>query len=179
MPPGENYFFRMTPQVSYLSKKRTLIDPFLRETSLYGENQSRTVIQNNHSNVSIKGIDGQWRKNLLRSAGNHAVITSNTALKTLESELSNVESTTKIGRFLDDNVDIKPSEIKVPNPEISEILENLNFCINNIQFSKANQRKWTGSFGEWKRSWSFSGIFQLIPDELWSYELFNSDIKCP
>ena len=70
-------------------------------------------------------------------------------LKSSECELFNAGSTIKNGHFF---ADMKPSEIKVPNPEISEILENVKFCINKIHFSKANQRKWTGSFGEWKRN---------------------------
>ena len=48
------------------------------------------------------------------------MITSNRALKSSESKLFNTGSTIKIGYFLGD---IKSSEIKVPNPEISEILE--------------------------------------------------------
>ena len=52
------------------------------------------------------------------------MITSNTALKTSESELSNAGSTVKIGHFVDY---IMSSEIKVSNPEISENLENVNF----------------------------------------------------
>ena len=77
------------------------------------------------------------------------MITSNSALKSSECELFNSGSTIKNGHFF---ADMKPSEIKVPNPEISEILEIVNFCINKIQFSKVNQRKWTGSFGVRKRN---------------------------
>ena len=51
-----------------------------------------------------------------RAAGNKAVITSNSALKSSESKLFNAGSTIKIGHFLDD---IESSEIKVPKPEIS------------------------------------------------------------
>ena len=72
------------------------------------------------------------------SKGTNAVITSNSALKSSESQLSNAGSTVKIGHFLDD---MKPSEIKAPKPEISEILEKVKFCINNFDFSKANQQK--------------------------------------
>ena len=104
------------------------------------------------------------------------MITSNSALKSSESKLFNAGSTIKIGHFLDD---IKPPEIKVPNPEISEILENVNFCINKIHFSKANQRKWTESFGEWKQIWTATDGCELFPVELWAFELIKSRIACP
>ena len=52
------------------------------------------------------------------------MITSNSALKSSEYELFNAGSTIKNGHFF---ADMKPFEIKVPNPEISEILKNVNF----------------------------------------------------
>ena len=52
---------------------------------------------------------------------------------------------------------MNPSEIKVSNPEISKNLENVNFCINKINFSRANQRILIQVFGKWKRYSSSSG----------------------
>ena len=65
------------------------------------------------------------------------MMTPNNALKSSESQLSNAGSTVKIAHFLDD---INASKIKVSIPEISENLENVNFYINKLNFSKANQR---------------------------------------
>ena len=75
---------------------------------------------------------------LLRSTRNKAVISSNTALETSDPQLSNAGSTIKIAHFLDD---MNPSEIKVSEEEISENLKKVKICINEIQFSKAHQRK--------------------------------------
>ncbi len=57
---------------------------------------------------------------LLRSTGNKAVISSNTALKTSDLQLFNAGSTIKIGHFF---ADINPFEIKVSKPEISDFLK--------------------------------------------------------
>ena len=59
------------------------------------------------------------------------MMTLNSALKSSESQLSNAGSTVKIGHFLDY---IMSSEIKVSNPEISEILENVNFLHQQNSF---------------------------------------------
>ena len=61
----------------------------------------------------------------------------------------------KLNIFVDD---MNSSEIKVLNPELSEILENVNFCINKINFSKANQRILTQVVGKWKGHSSSSGV---------------------
>ena len=65
-------------------------------------------------------------------------MTSSSVLQSSECQLSNAGLTTKIGRFLDD---IKPSEIKVPNPEISGILEKVKFCINQIRIFESKSTK--------------------------------------
>ena len=68
-----------------------------------------------------------------KSKGNKAVITSNNALKSSESQLSNAGSTIKIGHFF---VDIKRFKIKVPNPEISEVLKKSKFASTKLNFRK-------------------------------------------
>ena len=59
--------------------------------------------------------------------------TSNCALRTSDSHPSNDGSTIKIGHFLDD---IKPSEIKVPSPEISNFWKKLNIASAKTNFRK-------------------------------------------
>jgi len=94
-----------------------------------------------------------------RAKGNWAVITSKCALKTSESQLSNIDgSTIKIGLFFENIMPTEIKDIKVSNPEISETLENVNFCISKIMFSKANQRILTQLFGKRKRNSSSSGV---------------------
>ena len=63
------------------------------------------------------------------------MITSNNALKSSELELSNAGSTIKIRHFLDD---IKPPEIKVSKPEISDFLRKSNFASTKFNFRKHN-----------------------------------------
>ena len=65
-------------------------------------------------------------------------MTSSSVLKTSESKLFNAGSTIKIGHFLDD---MKSSEIKVPFPEISENLENVNFLHQQISLFEGKSAK--------------------------------------
>ena len=70
--------------------------------------------------ISYDAHKGSLRFFLLRSTGNKAVISSNTALKTSDLQLFNAGSTIKIGHFF---ADINPFEIKVSKPEISDFLK--------------------------------------------------------
>ena len=91
------------------------------------------------------------------------MITSNTALKSSESQLSNAGSTIKIGHFLED---IKSSEIKVSKPEISEFFKKLNFASTNFKFRK----QINNNYFNYLKLWSEFEAFQERTN--WLY--FNS-----